>query len=496
MAVVLAPLAAGAGKAALTIGRGALLRQIPRSFANGAAWSAGAELVRQIAEWARSIGGTFDTTDQAPGGVDGCGQMDAGGYGQLQRSYGDDVWNNFGDTYFNDARVTSVSKGDVYQSGNGSWCCTVTVGLLDGGNAMGYADCHGPKSQAEAATYRITPIVGECENEEQPPQVPAGPIDLPPMQSGDCNINVTFMGFMGNEDGSGNLEPVFRWTPILEGRADGGVITGECNFQPTISVGGGGDGKDPPRIYPEPDDEPGSDDWWKKIAQGLAAGAAQALANKVLSDLFEEKYEGASFTLTAPCDYTENGDNVSYFFPFPKADFQTRVIDHQEAILDLLQYHLNSRTPICNDNAKPTLEGEWVTTRWESVEVMPHSGHRLRKQLRYRSKSNLPLQERSAYWEWFQWRSGDVCVIHKGAFWGTPQVWAESEEEGKRVLRFAAGEAGLDPDQTGEWKISRSSSPRYGMSGTMRIQLYKGFPWISSRGGASYPNTLAKVHDP
>jgi hypothetical protein len=115
---------------------------------------------------------------------------------------------------------------------------------------------------------------------------------------------------------------------------------------------------------------------------------------------------------------------------------------------------------------------------------------------RYRTKSTRDLGQLSAYWEAFTWEAGDVCVFHKGAWWGTPQVWAASQEEGQRVIRFAAAEAGIDPDQNGEWGISSSRSPRYGMSGTMTIEMHEGFPWVSSRQGPSFPNTLALMQDP
>ena len=151
----------------------------------------------------------------------------------------------------------------------------------------------------------------------------------------------------------------------------------------------------------------------------------------------------------------------------------------------------------CGDKPeKPVLEGQWVTTRWESLEKMDHSGKRLRKLFRYRTKSTRDLGQLSAYWADFSWRAGPVCIFHKGAWWGTPQIWAESEEEGKRVIRFAAAEAGLDPDQTGEWGVSGSRSPRYGMSGTMKIHLKEGFPWVSARDSDSWPNVLARQHDP
>jgi len=147
-------------------------------------------------------------------------------------------------------------------------------------------------------------------------------------------------------------------------------------------------------------------------------------------------------------------------------------------------------------NEKPVLEGSWVTTRWISDQKMEHSGRRLRKLFRYRSKGGRFLPELTAWWTNFQWEAGDTLVIHKDAWWGTPQVWARDAEEGKRVIRFAGSEAGIDPDKDGQWAVSSSSSPRYGMSGTMKVHLKEGFPWIASRPGPNFPNYLAQPVDP
>lgn len=144
---------------------------------------------------------------------------------------------------------------------------------------------------------------------------------------------------------------------------------------------------------------------------------------------------------------------------------------------------------------KPVLEGQWVTTRWESDQKMDHSGRRLRKLFRYRTKSTRDLGQLSAYWEDFTWHAGDVIVWHEGAWWGSPKVWAQSTEEGQRVIRHAASEAGIDPDQVGRWKSGSSHSPRYGMSGNMRILKKQGFPWVASRSGEDYPNYLGKAYD-
>ena len=277
---------------------------------------------------------------------------------------------------------------------------------------------------------------------------------------------------------------------------------GGCYMNPVIYTPGptGPGGPGGPRIppIPVPPNPPGPDGdgvpWWASALLGAAAGAATNQILDAIGEMTAPSYEAGDFTLTAPCDYTEEGDNVSYFFPFPKGNFQKRVIDHQMAILETLQYHLNSKTPTCT-NAKPPLEGEWVTTRWESLEKMDDSGRRLRKLFRYRTKSTRNLGQLSTYWKNFTWNSGAVIVWHEGAWWGTPKVWASTEAEGQRVIRFAAAEAGLDPDQVGQWRVSSSRAARYGMSGTMTIKEFKGYPWVARRDGPDWPNQLALERD-
>ena len=139
----------------------------------------------------------------------------------------------------------------------------------------------------------------------------------------------------------------------------------------------------------------------------------------------------------------------------------------------------------CKDNDKVTLDGDWISTRWVSDSTSANSNNYLRKLFRYRSKSTRTDDQLQTYWSDFTWQAGSVCVIHKGAWWGTPQVWAASESEGQRVIRFAAGEAGIDPDQTGEWLTRSSSSPRIGMTGRMRLQEEQGMQWVTRREGAS-----------
>ena len=164
------------------------------------------------------------------------------------------------------------------------------------------------------------------------------------------------------------------------------------------------------------------------------------------------------------------------------------MISRLDALTILLQYHLSLKTPIC-EPTKPVLEGTWISTRWESDSNSPASNRPLRKLFRYRSKSTRNEDQLREYWAAFTWQAGPVCVRHTGAWWGDPQVWAATAEEGKRVLRAAGAEAGIDPDQTGQWIISSSDSPRYGMSGTMRLEEANGLRWVTRRDGPDGPWT-------
>ena len=133
---------------------------------------------------------------------------------------------------------------------------------------------------------------------------------------------------------------------------------------------------------------------------------------------------------------------------------------------------------------EPEEEGDWVTAQWISDESSPDSTLRLRKRTRWRSKSGRTDSELAEYFRDFEWDAGPVCVRHTGAWWGNPQVWASTVDEGKRVITEIAREAGLDPDVDGQWKASVARNPRFGMTGKMRLRRIEGIPWISSRDGS------------
>lgn len=118
----------------------------------------------------------------------------------------------------------------------------------------------------------------------------------------------------------------------------------------------------------------------------------------------------------------------------------------------------------------------------------------LRKQLRYRDQSGSPVEAHTDHWRGFEWQAGPVCVIHSGHSWGSPQVWAASAAEGKRVIRHAGAIAGVDPDLVGKWQITGSLNPRYGRTGTMLVKgLSEGAVSVTKRDG---PNGLPEVSVP
>ena len=487
--VALLPLAPVAGKLALAAGKGALVRAVTRSFASGAAFQAGAELVAQIAEWARSIDGNWDSEGETPAGgappTDGCWKVE-GGAGIYEERESSSL--PFAPPVGAICNVTSCIADIVeFNEASQQLIVRLTRTYLDGSSDTTQI------GRSRDWQWRINPSCGTgvCSTDPYPGTgSQEGPIDLGPLQSGNCNINVTFMGFLGREDGRGNIEPVFYLEPATGLRASGGVIVGECNFQPTVMVGGGGDGGEPPRTYPNPDFPRGDDDWWRNLAAGLAGGLAAGVLNALLENLFTAQGP-ASFTLTAPCNKDDEGNPETYTVEFPAESYAERMISWQIAGADLLQQHLNWKTPICKD--VPQLEGDFRTISFRSDETSPYGKSRLRKRLRYRSTSGFGLSEVVNHWASFTFEAGPVCVKHRGSSWGTVAVWAATADEGKRVIRHAAGEAGIDPDQVGRWTVGGSSSPRFGVSGTMRVDTTGGYYWITARDGSDSRPIVAKT---
>ena len=196
-----------------------------------------------------------------------------------------------------------------------------------------------------------------------------------------------------------------------------------------------------------------------------------------------KEYDPDTYILKGFCEeLNDDGEQPEFSTPVMGGTFDVAVLSRLDAMQHLLQAHLGYKTPTCN--VKPELRGDWVTAQWISDEASADSPLRLRKRTRYRSESGRSDAELAAYFAGFAWEAGPVCVKHVGAWWGTPQVWASSANEGKRVIRHLAGEAGIDPDSTGRWEVGGSRNPRFGRTGTMRLRTIDGFPWVSSRDGS------------
>ena len=422
--------------------------------------------------------------------IDGCGQLAPGGYGQFEYKLPGGDWFGPQDNWIFTQAVRINPVGPLEPTPPMTeWQVNCEVySETDGTTRSLFFDT---EAEASAVRFRINPTVGECAYD------PANPLPpLPPDAQNtytytdnitNCTYNLTLQGFVQPIEGGG-IEPVYLMEAAPQLRESSGGRMGGCNFPPVIfAPGGGGGGGNGPVYIPVPDGPeppPGPDGipWWADaILTALGAVLLEKFVDAILEAL-EAPQLPSTFTLTAPCDKDEEGNPATREWEFPEEPYENRVLSHQVALMEIMQQQLDWKTPTC-DHAKPTLLGSWISTRWESDSNSPASNRPLRKLFRYRSQSTRDAEQLREYWSAFVWQAGPICVRHTGAWWGNPQVWASTPEEGKRVIRFAGTEAGLDPDQTGEWAVSSSDSPRYGMPGTMRLEEANGLRWVTRRDG-------------
>ena len=170
--------------------------------------------------------------------------------------------------------------------------------------------------------------------------------------------------------------------------------------------------------------------------------------------------------------------------PYPPPSYDPRFDDIEEKLDELKD---------CACPEKPVQEGDYRTISFRSDETSPFGKSRLRKRFKYRSKSGLDLGAVVDHWADFEFAAGPVAVGHVGSALGSPQVWAATADEGKRVIRHAGGEAGIDPDQVGEWRIGSSDNARYGVSGQMRVDTTGGYYWITARDGSNARPIVART---
>ena len=168
------------------------------------------------------------------------------------------------------------------------------------------------------------------------------------------------------------------------------------------------------------------------------------------------------------------------------------VKDELDKIKEMLEELKNCACP-----EEPELAKHWRSIRFESDEPSPNSRTRLHKLFRYRGHSPGVVESVADHWKDFRWTTGPVCVYHKGSPLGTPQVWAATADEGQRVIRHAGREAGIDPDQTGEWGVSGSDNPRYGVSLEVGMFCVDGCWSATARPGPDgYPEASVVFPDP
>ena len=436
-----------------------------------------------------------DTTNNY---IDGCKKVD--GSGVIQVFDNGDWFNAFppgNSMHTAGSNAVEITKVEIQgPTQDGRWLSVITwdstTGTHQDTQYRGVSE-----EDAQTIKWRIDPTNGTCVDQGDGSN-PIPPEAVEPIEYTDnvtnCTYNVTLQGF-AQESEHGTVQPVYLVEGATQQRTDGGRMGG-CNFPPTIYMpggGGGGGGYNFPVPSPLPDPGDGVP-WW---AAPLVAGSVSAGLNLIgqeLAKLSEADFPAGSFTMVAPCDYTENGEHQYRTWEFLEGSYQQRVHAHQVALMEMLQQHLDWKTPTC-EHERTEIAGEWRTLGFISDHISPDGRDRLRKRFRYRSQSGWTADALVDHWKDFVWQSGPVVVRHLGAWWGSPQVWAESADEGKRVIRHAAGEAGLDPDQVGRWEIGSSRSARYGVPDTMRVCTKGGFYWITARDGANNRPMVSKASD-
>ena len=337
--------------------------------------------------------------------------------------------------------------------------------------------------------YWTIDTTGDCNYTGAPDDFPPPP-DVPPHEWEDpddgCKITANFEGFL--VDGGGNPSPVFKLEPSDSPalRSSGGLIGG-CNFSPVIHVynppGGGGGGGGTIPYNPAPPG-PGGEPWWVKPAAAVVGGVAGAIANQLLDELLEKKYPANSREIYAACEFKEDGSPETFSVNFPEEPFPDRVLTALDAIVDFQQQFFLWKRHICKDTPTPQT-GDAVTINWISDQRSLASGVQLKKLFTYFDHNDSTLEATVAHWRDFTWNAGPVIVSCVGTQLGKPQVWAESEEEAKRVINHAAAIAGIDTSDA-EWLVGTPKSTRYGLTGLMRVhRAPNGVLGITKRVGPS-----------
>lgn len=490
----LAPIASAATKALLGVGGKSALRYVARNFLGGAAFQAGEAISEFAMQWLSDrIDGAWDSNDPGPQGpgYTGC-QAVTGGY--LIAEVFNDVFQPFCDYFTVFGKMLSIDEFYLnYDPVSNSY-----FGRLKGPAEIvgGYIDTAINSRAACGGLLRTRinyadsgPDV-QCINPAPipPPPPPAPFIYTDPVTA--CETVAEFLYWSVDEEG--RPEPVFLYGPatstgeIAYNPAD--AATG-CWFQPVIGGGDGQDGQGNPKnpiTIPSPG--PGPD---QPIFKNPSPPSIQLGASLALNEFWLTTGGAGGLYLLNPACPTSEQPEEPLEVEIPEASRLDSITLRSDALSVIDQGLKNFRQPTCK--VVPVLLGDFRTISFRSTTVSPFGKSRLRKRFRYRSQAGTALDPLVDHWVGFSWEAGPVCVIHKGASWGTPQVWASSIDEGKRVIRYAGIEAGIDPDSVGEWIVSGSSSPRVGVSGTMEVDTSGGFYWITARDGSDERPLVAET---
>jgi hypothetical protein len=427
------------------------------------------------------------------GQINGCEEIEDGGYGQAQyRLPGGDWANCTGDPIY--TRTVRIGLNGVnQQSSDLRWRPFAEFYSATDGTTFGVPQTYATEAEARQVEFRIDPVVGDCKTDGPPIVYPPNIYDPIPYTDPDtnCTYNVTFQGFAADVPG-GSPSPVFKIEAAPQVLRNSGGIVGGCNFEPVIyqqPPGGGG----PPRIGPW---DPSWTDWdgtgtppWLDFLSNLAGGIISNIITQYIFNSFAKPLPPYQYTMRAACNYKQDGSFETYTITLPEQPWETRVLAMQEMNIDFLQQHLLWKTPTCSGGGQP-ISGDPVTINWISDEASPASGTRLNKIFTYFDQNNTTLADTVAHWKDFTWQSGPVVVSCVGTELGKPQVWAASVDEAKRVIQHAALVAGVDLTAA-EWITGAPRSARNGVPATMRVLSRRGVLGITKRDGPNgYPEGI------
>ena len=429
----------------------------------------------------------------ATGQINGCAEIEDGGYGQAQYRLPGGDWVNCTGHFSFSVAVRFGNISSFQQSSDQRWKSSAEIYSATDGSTFQGAGTFDTEGEANSVQYRILPVVGDCKTDGPPIVYPPNihdPITYTDPSS-NCEYNVTFQGFSADVLG-GSASPVFKIEAAPQVLRNSGGIVGGCNFEPVIyqaPPGGGG----PPRIGPW---DPSWTDWdgtgtppWLDFLSDIVGGAIGNVISGEIAKALERPIPQYQYTMRAACNYKQDGSFETYTITLPEQPWETRVLAMQEMNMDFLQQHLLWKTPTCSGGGQ-SVSGDPVTINWISDEVSPASGTRLNKIFTYFDQNNTTLADTVAHWKDFTWESGPVVVSCAGTELGKPQVWASSVDEAKRVIQHAALIAGVDLTNA-EWMTGTPSSARNGVPATMRVLSRKGVLGITKRDGPNgYPEGI------